>query len=227
MNRIIIITYCLLTYYCTYSQDWLFYKNTNVSKVKILEINVDKIKFQKISLPRGPSFEILKSDIWKIKYRNGMEEILDTAFANNLKIQMKKALADTSKYSIIYISGNPFVNEYLSFPLFFNNQYIGTINRNSRIVYKIFSSGLLTISRSAKLNEKVVSELNITSGKKYGVLIDMPQPHSYNIEKKYRIDLAIEEQDINSFLENYFINFKADENNDLEIKEDINSLIIK
>jgi hypothetical protein len=43
---------------------------------KIIEINTNEVKYRKCSNPDGPLFVVKKSDVVRIKYANGMEEIL-------------------------------------------------------------------------------------------------------------------------------------------------------
>jgi hypothetical protein len=57
--------------------DTVFFR-TGGDKVaaKIIEINTSEVKYRKCSNPDGPLFVVKKSDVVKIRYANGMEEVI-------------------------------------------------------------------------------------------------------------------------------------------------------
>jgi hypothetical protein len=57
------------------SQDILVLKNGDEIESKITEIGIDEIKYKKHSLPDGPDYVCLKSDVFMIKFENGSKEV--------------------------------------------------------------------------------------------------------------------------------------------------------
>ena len=81
------------------AQDKIFLKSEENIEAKILEINVDEVKYKKFSNQEGPTFTIVKSDIHMIVYENGETEIFkdevmsnNSTVTNNSVIQEKKSL---------------------------------------------------------------------------------------------------------------------------------------
>ncbi len=59
--------------------DKIFHKDGSTLSVKVLEILLTEIKYKKASNPNGPTYTILKTDVTKIIYANGEEELMSTA----------------------------------------------------------------------------------------------------------------------------------------------------
>lgn len=60
------------------SCDVLVYKNGTETRVKIIEINTDRIKYKKCDLPDGPTYVSDKNDLFMVKYSNGTREVFKT-----------------------------------------------------------------------------------------------------------------------------------------------------
>jgi len=73
--------FCIILFLHAFSiiasaQDKLVKSNGQVENVNVLEIKTEVITYKKISNPTGPSYEILKSEVHKIIFKNGSEEII-------------------------------------------------------------------------------------------------------------------------------------------------------
>ena len=207
-------------------QDYIFKKDSTVLNAKVLEVNVDKIKFKRLEILDGPVYEIYKTEVWKVRYHNKFEDIFDTTFAKKIAKYMVGFKIDTTKFSMIYIISDPSISEYLNFPVYFNEQFIGWLNKHSRISAKIYSQGLITISRSPNPKEKIKIDLVIKTRQKYAVILEMPLPNSYNKSKKYRLSAFSKEADIKTFLQNYFMDFNPKNLKDKVYEEDLKNPVI-
>lgn len=82
----------LLSFNC-FSQDNIIKKNGDEIKAKILEIGISEIKYKKFENQAGPSYTILKSDVFMIKYENGTKDV----FSEEPKTEDKKSPTPTEK----------------------------------------------------------------------------------------------------------------------------------
>jgi hypothetical protein len=181
-------------------------KDKTVQMGKVLEVDVDKIKYKKTELPNGPTYEILKKDVLKIQYWNGYTEIYDSLLATVEKT--KKAVNDTCDYSKIFVVFDAF-GDY-SFPLYFNGKYIWTLKPSSRLEYKFFSEGFLLVERMPNKNKRQKQpsvSLDIIHGQFYGIRITIPYPQSVDPTKKFKVELISDSTDFAQFLKNEYYGF--------------------
>ncbi len=75
MKNLILVFIAVLTFNFAHGQDKIYLKSEENIEAKILEINIDEVRYRKVSNPDGPIFTILKSDIHMILYENGESEI--------------------------------------------------------------------------------------------------------------------------------------------------------
>jgi len=61
------------------AQDFIIKKNGDEIKAKVLEVNSTEVKFKNMNNPDGPLYSVAKSEIFMIKYENGMKEIISSA----------------------------------------------------------------------------------------------------------------------------------------------------
>lgn len=85
------------------SQDFIFKKNGDEIKAKIIEIGKDEIKYKKFENPEGPIYVMEKSIIFLIKYENGSKEVFNKEVDDNKNISNEvKTDVLTNKNTIIY-----------------------------------------------------------------------------------------------------------------------------
>jgi len=65
-----------------FSQDKIYLKNGENINVKILEVNLDDLKYKKFSNQEGPLYTIIKSDIHMVIYENGETDIFKSTNSN-------------------------------------------------------------------------------------------------------------------------------------------------
>lgn len=77
MKQIKLLFASLIICSSLYSQDLIIKKNGDEIKAKVLEVALKIIKFKKQDNVNGPTFEILKSEVFMIKYDNGTKDIIN------------------------------------------------------------------------------------------------------------------------------------------------------
>lgn len=65
------------------AQDIIILKNGDEISSKITEVNVSDIKYKKVDNLEGPTYSVLKSDIFMIKYKNGSKDIFNQPKENS------------------------------------------------------------------------------------------------------------------------------------------------
>lgn len=208
------------------AQDWIYKKDKTIQKGKIIEVTVDKIKYQKFEIPTGPTFEIPLSEVIKIKFSNGYVDIVDSALNNAYsKTGAYKSTwnnqFDSTKFTMIYIVFNYGQDNSQIFPIYFNNKYICTLKNHMRLSYKIFSYGELYIER--RYNNKIgpATKLLIQDGESYGISIGLPYPQALDPNKRFTLKLVGDIDGFKSFMFNNFYEFKPFTECDLIMQEDL------
>jgi hypothetical protein len=87
MKQICILLLCLLFAYNAKSQDLIIQKDGDEIKSRVLEVNLEIIKYKKFDNLNGPTFEISKSDVFIIKYENGTKDVFNVVEKNKKNIQ--------------------------------------------------------------------------------------------------------------------------------------------
>tara|TARA_B110000259_G_C13929202_1_gene368226 strand:+ start:243 stop:827 length:585 start_codon:yes stop_codon:yes gene_type:complete len=101
MKQLILTLLAIVTLCNTsFSQDLITTKKGEDLQVKVLEINIDLIKYKRFDNLNGPIFSIMKSDILMVRYENGTKDIfgkkesLDEKSANSDKSMSMKGKRD-------------------------------------------------------------------------------------------------------------------------------------
>ena len=76
-RRSLLIVTCLIFWNVSFAQDLITLTSGDDIKVKVLEVNVDLIKYKKHDNPDGPSYTIPRSDVFVIRYENGTKDIIN------------------------------------------------------------------------------------------------------------------------------------------------------
>lgn len=76
MKKILILLFILFGWICAvFPQDVILLQNGEEIEAKVTEIGVDEIKYKKYSMPDGPDYVSLKSEVFMITYENGSKEM--------------------------------------------------------------------------------------------------------------------------------------------------------
>jgi len=216
----------LFTFNCI-SQDYIYKKDYTIIKAKILEIGLKNIKYNRTELPDGPTYIISKSEVYKIRFSNGIEDIIDTVgyVKKTFKIDIDSQ-SDSVDYSLVYIVYNHGGFTY-NVPLYFNNRFILKLRNQNRILYKIYSEGILNIKRFDGKKTGPSLDILLTHGKFYGIKIDIPHPHGLDPNKRFRMQMVTDSAEFHQFLEKDFYSFKPFPKEDFIFEEDREEPMIK
>lgn len=229
MNKIL-FSICLLSFVFSLcnAQSYIFKKDKTILNANILEVGVDIIKFKKVELPNGPTYEILKSDVIKIQYSNGyVDTFIMQSNTDSVNQIIEKKFLDTIHYSEIYILFNDGQDLSQQFPIYLNGKYLCTIKNHMRITYKLYSTGFLLIERKHKKKIGPGTQLIIESGKKYGVRIGEPYPQGLDPRKRFTIEGIYGKREVEMFLRDEFYGFKPFKDEEMFLEEDIENPIIR
>jgi len=221
---IILLTIFLLPLYGL-SQDYIFLKDSTIQKGKILEVNVDKIKYRKIEIQNGPLYEIKKAEVLKIQYSNGYVDYLDNVV--NAEYDSPIVKSDSINYSMIYIVFNDGFDQSQIFPIYFNDHYIYRLKNHMRLAYKIESEGILKVERKWKKKIGPSLEIIVEHGKQFGITIEEPYPQGLDPNKRFSISSVSDSVDFRKFMQDVFYGFKPFKECDITMEENRKDPIIQ
>jgi hypothetical protein len=224
--------FCLLFFiaisYPCFSQDFIYLKDKSIQKAKVLEVSVDKVKFKKFEILTGPTYEILKSDIIKIRYSNGYIDIIDKSYLpDSLENKSIKRRNDTVSYSMIYIVNTEDQGAKLKFPVYLNGRHVFTIRNHGRAIVKLFTEGQIILDRKPKDGSSPRLNLTIEHGEFIGVSID--QINSINMiqNKRFSLKMVNDSTDFKKFIQLEFNNPHSSDKTVQYFLENINDPIIQ
>ena len=77
MKKLTLFTFLLLILNQAYSQDMITTSSDKVIKAKVVEVTSESVKYKKFDNPDGPTYTVSLSEIKKIKYTNGDEDVFE------------------------------------------------------------------------------------------------------------------------------------------------------
>ena len=77
MKKLTLFTFLLLILNQAYSQDMITTSSDKVIKAKVVEVTSESVKYKKFDNPDGPTYTVNLSEIKKIKYANGDEDVFE------------------------------------------------------------------------------------------------------------------------------------------------------
>jgi len=81
-----------------FAQDIIILKNGDEIKSKVMEVTPDIVKYKKWDNQDGPLYSSGKSEVFMIKYSNGMKDVFNTANAQNANTNTQATSSDGSKF---------------------------------------------------------------------------------------------------------------------------------
>jgi hypothetical protein len=222
MKRSVLLIFLILFGLSCSSQDIIYLKNKSTQKAKILEVNIDKLRYKKSEIPNGPTYEVPKSDIIKIRYANGYVDyfvpVTDTVVNQNNLVQKQYNMNDSSNIYILYHYGN---DESQRFPVYFGGAYVCTLKNHSRLHYDIHSTGKLVVERKGQnaYKDGPRTELYIKPGQSYGVSIKVPDPQMLDPTKRFILEVFTDSIETDTFIKNMFYGFEPYPENDFKMTE--------
>ncbi len=74
----LLVGVCLLVVQTISAQDVITLKSGEDINVKVLEVGSNDVKYKKSDNPDGPSYTLLKSEVFMIKYQNGSKDVFNS-----------------------------------------------------------------------------------------------------------------------------------------------------
>ena len=78
MKKITFSLFAILTSFFCFSQDVITKSDGEEVKAKVLEVTQSEIKYKKFDNPSGPTFTILKKEVFMIRYENGSKDVFNS-----------------------------------------------------------------------------------------------------------------------------------------------------
>ena len=91
----LVFTIALLFSTNGFSQDVIYLKSGEKIEAKILEVELEQLKYKKSSNLEGPTYSIAKSEVHMILYENGESEIFKTEKVSNAAVNNPKIITKT------------------------------------------------------------------------------------------------------------------------------------
>lgn len=195
---------------CVGQNDVIYKKDGGYIACKVKEITLDVIKYERIDVVRGPTIEIRKTEAYKIKYKSGSIEILDRDF--------KPQKTDTSGYSIIYVTYNSGQSNQ-KFPIIINGINLCTMHNHSRLIYKMFTEGEISVCRYANGRKQLCGSLEIEHGKKYALRIELLNEQAIDPNKKFSLTFLSDQSSVIEFFNEEYRQMKPYKEDDYHFTE--------
>jgi len=221
MKNILVLVLIIFLQLNGNTQDFIYKKDNIVQEGKILEITTDKIKYKKAEIPKGPTYEILLSDVIKIRYNNGYTDIINPLLNDSLIKKNNNIGFDTLSFSLIYILFNHGQDLSQNFPIYLNGEYLLTIRNHTRVCYKRFTTGDQIFERRGVNTYKngPRTTIFIEAGKSYGIRIKEPYPQGLDPNRRFSIEVIKDSIEFNTFLKDEFYGFNPFKEDDIKIEE--------
>lgn len=75
MKKLIFSISAILLFSTLFAQDYIYKKDGNEIKAKVIEITTDVIKYKKFDFQDGPLYNIKIEDVFMVVYENGQREV--------------------------------------------------------------------------------------------------------------------------------------------------------
>lgn len=165
MKNVIFISIIMFFISNLYAQDIIIKKDGSEIKSKITEVTLNEIKYKRFDNIDGPIYTIVKTDIFKINYKNGTSEVFNqdqnqTKINNNCKIYF---LRDTG-----------FNGSATGFKTFIDDKFACRLNNKKYSVHEVEpGKHYVSVQFSGKTSKESAEKLEITteSNKSYYVQI--------------------------------------------------------
>lgn len=94
-NTVIQIIFIFFSHFILFSQDNIILKNGDEIAAKVIEIGLDEVKYKKYQNLEGPTYTILKSEVFMIKYENGTKDVISDENQHTSPPQMNNTNNDS------------------------------------------------------------------------------------------------------------------------------------
>lgn len=201
-----------------HAQDILYKKNGAMISCKIREIGVTVIKYKRTDLTNSPVFEVKKEDIYKIRYKNGVVDIIDPYYYKTKRDSINNVAKDTAAYSMLYVVFNSGTSPDV-FPLYVNGNFICKMKNPSRLAFKMKFIGTIDVYRMVQDKIGPRANLIVQHGNNYAISIKIVKSNNPDPNKKFLMTVIEGNSEIQGFLENEYNSFMPKQEYDFQIVE--------
>ncbi len=218
MKKIFLIAIMVIVSTTGFAQyDLICKKSGGTIQCKVREITLDVIKYERVDVKRGPIIQIAKAEVWKIIYNTGAVEIIDLEYIKAKKNDTLKGKIDSGAFSMLYVVYNSGQSSQV-FPLIINGKYICRLSNHSRLAYKMFYQGELTVCRKMKNKIGPCRPFEIEPGKIYGISINVENEQALDPSSRFSMAAFNETESVNDFLKTEYFGFKPFKANDFHLE---------
>jgi hypothetical protein len=117
----------------SYSQDFITKRTGDIIKAKVMEITTSEIKYKKTDNLSGPTYSVLKSDVFSINYKNGSKDVFSETITKDQKND-NVVVADNVNENDLYVFDFEISKEVkVIFPN--KNVYYQKDSQNNEVLY--------------------------------------------------------------------------------------------
>lgn len=218
MKTALFTTIFFVLLFSGHAQDILYKKNGAMISCKIREIGVTVIKYKRTDLTNSPVFDVKKEDIYKIRYKNGVIDIIDPDYYKIKRDSITNVGKDSAAYSMLYVVFNS-GNSSDVFPLYINGNFICKMKNPSRLAFKMKFIGAIEVYRMVQDKIGPGANFMVQHGNDYAISIKIVNSMKTDPNKKFLMTVIEGNSEINGFLENEFNSFMPDKEHDFQIVE--------
>lgn len=161
MKKILIFTIVLFMLNSLKAQDIIIKNDGSEIKSKVIEVTLNEVKYKRFDNIDGPTFTLIKTDIFKINYQNGTSEVYNQE-------------TKTNNAKIYFIRDTGFNGSATGFKTFIDDKFACRLNNKKYSIHEVspgkhYVSVQFSGKKSKESAEKL--EINTESGKIYYIQI--------------------------------------------------------
>ena len=161
MKKVFIFTIVLFILSSLKAQDIILKNDGSEIKSKVIEVTLNEVKYKRFDNIDGPTYTLIKTDIFKINYQNGTSEVY------NQEIK-------TNNAKIYFIRDTGFNGSATGFKTFIDDKFACRLNNKKYSIHEVnpgkhYVSVQFSGKKSKESAEKL--EINTESGKIYYIQI--------------------------------------------------------
>lgn len=222
--RIIIFAFiALLTTSRGLCQDTIIFSDMSIQAGKVIEVNLNTVKYLKAEIVDGPIYEVKKKDLLYIKYPSGYKDIFNRESIQIIKGQKRTPTVsfDTIDHAELYIVFNDGYSDDQRFPLYFNGMEVLTLKNKSRFKANIYSHGLLKVERYSRKKHGPGALFDVENGGRYAIEIIINDPYGLDMNHRFHIKVYDDPIDVNYFITSKYLSFDPDPSRDIFVEENL------
>jgi len=167
MKKFFLILFSVVFINALNAQDFIIKKNGDELSAKVQEVGTTEIKYKKFDNQDGPTYTILRTEVFMIKYANGTKEVFGADVAVEQAGNNEITTTPTSQEPatvIIYRKNSP-SGFAVVYDVYADTKYITKVGNNTYFSTKV-EPGLVTFNAMTE-PPKVTASMNLEPGRTY------------------------------------------------------------